>query len=190
MEKNIYIKAMEIGYNAKEDINYFHLKEKVQKDLNIKIEKVREYTLAIWFLNNFETWDIPKRESNPAVYHRIINGIRHHTKGEPGDNNSNTITFESTLSKPYYMRGETVKQYLDYLELKESREQAQNAQRTSIFAILIAIVTLLISIYFSATTPKPPYDVNVLEKPVPLKDIISPNDGMRSVYPDNKRDAL
>ncbi|SRX74771.1 hypothetical protein [Aequorivita antarctica] len=199
MEKNIYIKAMEIGYHSNDGINYFLLKEQLQKALNIKIEKVREYTLVVWFLKNFQTWDVPYNESDIRT-DKILYAIKEHTKGNPGDSNSNTIEFERILAKPFYMKGETVKQYLDYLELKEAREQAKDAQVASTKAIKIAywsvgisaflaLTSIILTLYFSLTAPKPPFDVYINEKPQVWKvpEIYS-RDAEHSHSPDNEKD--
>lgn len=177
MKKNIYIRAMEIGYNHDNGLLYSQMKTFLERDLNFTFSKSREYTFVSWFLKNFQSID--SADALPDTLYKLKYYI---LKGEK----YNERAYSEIMTQRFYMKGELVKQYLDYLELKESRQQAKKAQQSSTIAIGIAILTLIISIYFSATTPKPPYDVKVLEKPQPIKEIFAP-DPIESIKPDHDK---
>ncbi len=180
MEENIYIKAMEIGYDHNNGIHYSKMKALLEENLKFQMNKAREYTFLSWFLNHFQSQD--SADILPDTLYKIkfyvLNGGAKH----------NEKAYAEIMTQRFYIKGETVKQYVDYLELKEAREQAKNAQKASTIAIGIAILTLAISIYFSATAPKPPFNVNILEKSNPVKETISLKPE-HSVYPDNEKDG-
>ncbi|WP_417237223.1 hypothetical protein [Bizionia paragorgiae] len=180
MEDNIYIKAMEIGYNHNNGIYYSQMKAYIERDLNIQMSKAREYTFISWFLNHFQSKDSADAlpDSIYKLKYYILQGEKH-----------NERAYAEIMTQIFYMKGETVKQYLDYVELKEARMQSKNAQQSSTIAIFIAIITLLISVYFSATTPQPPFEVKVIDKPIPIKKQIHIyNDASKSIEPDNEKD--
>lgn len=192
METNIYIKAMEIGYSHNEGITYKELKRLLQSKISAHIESRREYTFIKWFIENFDAPLMPIQGS--AVMKRYYNVLIK----DLGDK-ENLQAYRDFSNKTYFLKGKTVKQYLDYLELKESREQAQIAQLSSTHAIRIAfwslgisaflaVASIIITLYFSVTAPKPPYDVKVIEKSKPIKEMIS-QDPEYSIYPDNERDG-
>ncbi|SRX75013.1 hypothetical protein [Aequorivita antarctica] len=192
METNIYIQAMEIGYSHNEGITYKELKKLLQSKTLAPIEGRREYTFIKWFIENFDAPLMPIQGS--VVMKRYYNVL---IKDLP--DKENLQAYRDFSNKTYFLKGKTVKHYLDYLELKESREQAQKAQHSSTQAIKIAywslgisaflaFASIIITLYFSFTAPKPPFDVNILEKPKPVKEIISLHPE-HAVYPDNEKDG-
>ena len=65
---------------------------------------------------------------------------------------------EKTPETRLMLSFEAKMKYLDFLELKESRETSKEAKRFSIFAIILSIVAIGISIYLSMK----PVDVNII----------------------------
>ncbi|HBY66652.1 MAG TPA: hypothetical protein DEG69_02070, partial [Flavobacteriaceae bacterium] len=157
---NMFIKAMEIGFKYDDGISYFDLRDKVQAATNKNIEGSKDKTFLFWFLDNFYSQDldtITKETDIQKKYRR-----RDHQ-------------FISMIEQKFYLRGETVKQYLDYLELKEAREHSETSHRQSIKAIRIAIASLIITAVLSIVSivlsvnettpnyPSPPFEVKVIE---------------------------
>jgi|GEM_PF-1657474 len=192
METNIYIKAMEIGYTNNEGITYKELKRLLQSEISAKLVGQREYTFIKWFIENFDAPLMPIKGS--AVMKRYYNVLVKDLRDK-----ENLKAYRDFSNKTYFLKGKTVKQYLDYLELKEAREQAQVAQKSSTKAIRIAywtlgisaffaVVSIVTTLYFAVAEPNPPFDVNVLEKPIPEIDIY-PSDVEHSYSPDNVKDG-
>ena len=181
METNIYIQAMEIGYSHHEGITYKRLKKILQLKKLGPIEGRREYTFIKWFIKNFDAPLMPIQGSElmKRYYNVFI---------ENQGDKKNLQAYRDFSNKTYFLKGKAVKKYLDYLELKETRQQAKDAQRASIVAIGIAIITLVLSIYFSAPAPPPDFYVNSLEKPKPENEIFSKH-GDRIFYPDREKDG-
>lgn len=180
METNIYIQAMEIGYSHHEGITYKRLKKILQLKTLGPIEGRREYTFIKWFIKNFDAPLMPIQGSEMMKrYYSVLI--------ENQGDKENLQAYRDFSNKTYFLKGKAVKQYLNYLVLKETRQQAKNAQRASIVAIGIAILTLVLSIYFSAPPP-PDFYVNGLEKPKSEKEIFSKH-GDRIFYPDREKDG-
>jgi hypothetical protein len=194
METNIYIHAMEIGYSHNEGITYKELKRLLQSEISAKLVGRREYTFIKWFIENFDAPLMPIKGS--AVMKRYYNVLVNDIKDK-----ENIQAYSDFSNKTYFLKGKTVKQYLDYLELKEAREQAQVAQKSSTKAIriafwslaisaILALTSIIMTLYFSITAPKPPYDVYIKEKPQVWKapEIYS-RDAEHSHSPDNIKDG-
>lgn len=168
MENNVYIKAMEIGFKNPNGIKYSILKEKVEATSK-KMGRFLEPAFMKWVGEYFDS-DYPSHQ-------HIVNHIN---KAKPYLQRGTAVdqmykkAYEDFTAKIWVIKGTTVKQYIDYLELKESRVAASNAQvasieankksstsiRLAIGAIIASVVLGLISIY---TSPKPPFDVKVIE---------------------------
>ncbi|WP_026451473.1 hypothetical protein [Aequorivita capsosiphonis] len=194
METNIYIQAMEIGYSHNEGITYKDLKRLLQSKTLAPIEGRREYTFIKWFIKNFDAPLMPIQGSAAMkkYYSVLVKDLR---------DKENLQAYRDFSNKTYFLKGKTVKQYLDYLELKEAREQAQVAQKSSTKAIriaywslsisaILALTSIFMTLYFSITAPKPPYDVYIKEKPQLFKapEIYS-RDAEHSRSPDNEKDG-
>jgi len=115
---NMYIKAMEIGYESNDGIMYSHLKLQIENSLNIEISGKKETSFAYWVLQRFDGYEILKRNNEDYWYTEIIN-----REDEGNIGNISEIGFFSEL---LFMKGSTTKEYLDYLELKESRKQSKD----------------------------------------------------------------
>jgi len=152
---SIHIAAMEIGYENPKGITYGDLKSKLETHLGYTIEKGTELAFLKWFIRNFSSTDIDHQMMNLDEYNRIKEEIVFN-KPPPG-----ISKYKSILNETFYIKGETNKQYLDYLELKEARESSRKAFYFSrwsiglaIFSIIIALITTLVS-YFTVM------DVNI-----------------------------
>ena len=51
--KNIYIKAMEVGFNKLNGLKYPELKQEIEDGLGSKLNQDSENGLIEWFLNSF-----------------------------------------------------------------------------------------------------------------------------------------
>ncbi|MGS2738773.1 hypothetical protein [Sinomicrobium sp. M5D2P17] len=155
---NRYIKAMEIG-NAyeKEGITYYELKDK----LRIEFDVNSETTFVKWFMKYFDTaidytirTPINTSYLNELTYQFILKN--HNCEGR-------FQIIQKTLESKSFLTGEASKQYLEYIELKESRESsklaiekaeesiklAKKSTNLARWALIIAIITSVISIVFS-----------------------------------------
>lgn len=157
---NIYIKAMEIGYNNNSGISYFKLKSTIETSLNLKIEDDLEYSFFTWVLENFVCTDIKEKEDLSGV----IDCLWSHCKGYGAPITANVFHhYETVSSFEFYLKGSTVKHYLDYLELKESRIQSSQAFKMSIISIIIAAAAIIFSWFLSSNSAKPPFDVKIID---------------------------
>lgn len=121
--ENIYLKALEIGYNSgDEGISL--------KELNAKLKK-----LGYVFDNElFRSW----------YYRSFENSSRQNILSQP------TIGVSNNLDDvKFSLSSDALFQYLEYVELKEARANSVSAKNYSILAILIALLSLLVSGVFS-----------------------------------------
>ncbi len=159
--ENIYIKAMEYGYNNPQGFEYTELKDNIEGQLKLSLNQDAEYGLVEWFIESFTSVD------NYSHSHK--NGLLEAFRL----NNENT-SMQRFLNSTWIIRGLTTKQYIDYLELKESRENSNRAFKTSIGSIVIALASVVISWYLSFNSPKPiapPYDVKIIEDKTSTKQL-------------------
>jgi len=183
---NRYIRAMEIG-NAHEEegITYYELKE----ELGIEFDVYSETTFILWYLDNFAL-GYDDLKDTPEVLHKLQKHIYEFVRGKHASTGFEKQTIERALKQKAFISGEASKQYIDYLELKESRESSEKAlekanesielakesirhakksTRFAAWALVIAIITTVVSIGFSfveynkeaPTYPQPPFEVNI-----------------------------
>lgn len=137
---NIYIKAMEIGYYAKEGLAYNQIKERIEKDLDIDFDINREYTFIGWFINNFASVDFTHLDRK-----QILNDIHVYLNQK-----SNSVKYLNVYNKlgrsVFHLTGEATSRYLEYVELKEARETSIKANRFSRWSIGIATVSFVAAI--------------------------------------------
>lgn len=157
---NMFIKAMEIGFKYDDGISYFNLRTKVEVATNKTLEDSKDKTFLFWFLDNFYSQDLDTLTKETDIQKK-------YRRKDP--------QLISMLQQKFYLRGETVKQYLDYLELKEAREHSETSHRQSIKAIRIAIASLIITAILSIVSivisvnetspnyPSPPFEVKIIE---------------------------
>lgn len=167
---NIYIKAMEIGYNNPEGITYHDLKDEIERSLMLKIEGQMEYSFIVWFVNNFSSSEFS------SIDRVFFNKIREYIYGRYGENTRNKRAYDR-LRNLFFIKGETLKQYIDYLELSHAKKSSRKAFTLSIISIIIAIVSLLVTLVIQLvhSYPEPPYEVIVVDnkKELTNKDIDS-----------------
>lgn len=165
MKNSIYVMAMEIGSEFPDGITFNELVTKIENKLGKKISKNARYGLVEWFVGAFTTDDQIRGLSHKPfeTYHTIIPSYFRNKR------DMYALAFQDFQLAKFVLSGNTFKQYVDYLELKESREQAIKANRTAQISIWIAMITLAVSILyplFSEPTPKPPFEVKVIESKV------------------------
>lgn len=172
---NIYIKAMEIGNRSTKGVLYKNLKAMIENDLKFEFDRELELVFIEWLLNNFKCTTL-----NGASFVNVLHRLKQYFSGNIGDAKENQITYEQFEVRTFYLKGETMKQYLDYLELKESREQAKRAFYFSIGSIALAIVSIIFTWYISSHEPKPPYEVKVIENQVNHTKLTNEIDSLRN----------
>jgi hypothetical protein len=145
---NIYIKAMELGYNSPNGISYFDLVEEIEDSLKVKISGQTEYAFISWFLNNFSSVDVNRTEINTG----LTGYIKSHLMSESRLNNNQEM-FNKTLNNLFFINGETLKQYIDYEELTHARKSSKMAFILSIISIGIAGISSLLAFYSLYSEP-------------------------------------
>jgi hypothetical protein len=154
MKDNIYIKALEVGYeHSITGISFNDIVNKlgIKESLNDEAFKANFIT---WFYTNF--------------YHRlaeqriIMNSATGGRLSQDGiDFNINKL--DEFNSQKSFIKGDSTQKYIDYLELKESRESSQTAKKISYISIGIAILSILLSPFISRVIPEDPKQVIVTE---------------------------
>ncbi len=154
MKDNIYIKALEIGFNNPEGISFDDVSKELGVEDNLKdISFKTNYT--IWFYVNF--------------YHGKAESKALMSKTGGSANSSyriaehNVKELDKISSEKSYIKGESIQKYIDYLELKESRESSQTAKKISYISIGIAIISIFLSPIVSRVVPEAPKQVIVTE---------------------------
>lgn len=158
MKENIFLRAIEYWYKNPEWFYYHELLEEVganeqEKNILYKyIQNADKNTIkyASGWYPNLET-----------IFYPLLNqGVR--------------VNDENRSSFKYILTSESLFNYLDYLELKQSRENAKQASdyakvsikiakksvRVAIWALILAIITSFISIYFSNKQINSPVTIN------------------------------
>ncbi|MDV7138242.1 hypothetical protein R3X28_05110 [Maribacter sp. TH_r10] len=175
---NRYIKAMEIGLaNEKDGISYFDLVEELEEALGYSMEAATEATFYFWFVDNYSTQNYEIKlsiewKSDFQTYldlkHMVV--PMNMSKREKAQSISKRIK-----NVKWFLNGNAAKQYLDYQELQESRIAAKQASKQSNYSIGIAIGAIIMSTFLGAisifSSPKPPFDVNILEDRNKLKQL-------------------
>lgn len=141
MEKNIYIKAMEIGLNNPTGIEYRALKEQLEKFMGKQFNFHSEYALIEWLFTSFTTVDSIRKYRHATPLEALHLFLRSNKQAAEYVNSYKDLTLAT-----FVFKGTATKHYFDYLELKESREQASKAFKTAVWSIIIAIATLLSSV--------------------------------------------
>jgi len=132
MNKNTYIKIFEFGEKNLDGFNYKKIIDEIPQ-LKDWEKMIIEENIKNAFYNKTHVGASGFNSKESFFYCMGAGG------GDYGLNN---------LSK-YILNSESYFNYIDYLELKEARETAKKAHTTSIWAIGIAIITLITSIIFS-----------------------------------------
>lgn len=142
MKDSIYVLAMEIGSQFPDGITFDELVTKIENKSGKKISTNARYGLVEWFVEAFTTDDQIRGLSHKPfeTYHTMIPSYFRNKR------DIYELAYKDFQLAKFVLSGNTFKQYIDYLELKESREQAKKANRTAIISIIIAMITLVISI--------------------------------------------
>jgi len=155
MKENIYIKALEIGYQHSTTGISFN---EVVDELGIKeslSDEMFKFNFIIWFYSNFY---------HKSAEHRIVmnSGVG---LGVPSseDIEFNINKLDEYVSEKAYIKGESIQKYNEYLELKEARESSQTAKMFSILSIIIASIAIITPYVVNKFNPDPPKQVIVTE---------------------------
>ncbi len=156
--KNIYIIAMEFGFNNPNGLKYSWLRKEVERKLGEAIAPDAEYAFIDWISESFSCTDF-----NDLQLEKKLEWIKHHLVLSSGNVERFDKSYKEFNKAVWVMKGSTTKQYLDYLELKETRKNAKQASGLSIFSIFVAVAAILIGAFQNVGTPKPPFEVKVIE---------------------------
>ena len=186
---------MEIGFANPNGIIYSDLKKQIESETSSPFEGNLEVAFIKWIFEAFETKFKTENQINS-----IVHGSQAYLeKGDKVDVQYRS-TYENWLPTNLVIKGSTVKQYLDYIELKESRQAAENAQiassianekastsiRLAIWAMIISSVlglaSILIPIITKENTPKPPFDVKIIEDKTRVKELEQKIDKLTADY--------
>ena len=122
--RNIYIRSLEIGFDADNDgISYSELRNILEKEEYSFNDKI----LKEWYFSNFEHPNRRRFVADPMEDY-----IRHES-----DSETRVLCSDSFM------------QYVEYLELKEARESAQKAFRQSRNAMYLAVLSIILNVFFS-----------------------------------------
>lgn len=176
---NIYLKAMEIAYNNRNGITYEELKKNIKKSLKIEIQGKTEFAFFSWFLKNFSAIELHDTNLNYPLYQ-----IGQFLIGNKGDADCNRRMYEKYITFKFFIEGETLKQYIDYLELSHAKKSSRNAFILATISILLSAGSFLF--YFSNPSPQPPYEVIVIDS----KEEISPFDSTIIIDTDISNDTI
>lgn len=144
---NIYLKALEIGYNSKDEGISFNELKLVLRNLGYDFERK---LIRNWFYMSFEHVKRVHFSTNPSVI---------------------GMATEEDENK-YSLCSDSLFQYLEYLELKEARENSEYAKKESKKAFLFALLSLLVSVVFSVISVLSPQQVSEKKVQVQLKELI------------------
>lgn len=152
MKENIYIKALEIGFEHETAGISFN---EIVKELGIEkdiLNLVFKSNFTIWFYTNFFN---PKGEANVQL------------------NNSGTATYiikpetlkdlDKCKDEKAYIKGESIQKYIDYVELRDTRKSSRTARTFSVISIIIASIAIITPYVVNNVIPEEPKQVIVTE---------------------------
>lgn len=164
MKPNRYIKAMEIGLSHEEEgISYFDLVAELETKQGEPFIQSAYITFYYWFVENFTTThsDLMKLDGLKRDIHLYF-GYKSQ-KNLDKTRQEKLAGIEATLKVKWFLKGTASKQYIDYVEYKAARKSSVRATYLASFSILIAIASFYLTYQSSKETPRPPYDVKVIE---------------------------
>ena len=171
--KNIYIKAMEIGYNYPNGTNYNLLKSKVEKETEI-FSPALEIAFIKWVSVRFSTSSISDNALKNLTP-KVCTWLKNKDKADI----SYKDCYDEFSSCLWIIKGVTVKHYIDYLELKDSRKNAQQATCIAIIAIFLGLLTSIFQIYQGLNAPKPPFNVEIIEDKTNFRELEMENKNLK-----------
>jgi len=167
MKDNIYIKALEIGFeNETNGISFNEVVKELGIEENLKNIPFK-VNFLLWFYTNFYCCSVvEKLAMNSATGGNFLDAVYRISE----ESITNLDTYSSTKS---FIKGAATQKYNDYLELKETREASQiarkssksaekysqSARRFAFASIFIAIAAIIIPLI----TPESPKQVIVTE---------------------------
>ncbi|BAX82042.1 hypothetical protein [Labilibaculum antarcticum] len=159
MKGNIYIKALEIGFeNQTTGISFSKVVEElgIEKDLE---SPVFACNFTIWFYTNFYN---PDAEAS----------VKYNSTGPPYITPVTLDELKEFKTEKSFIKGEATQKYIDYLELKEARESSQIAKMFAYASIFIAICSIIVSPIVSNYLSESPTPVIVTENRDNSNDLI------------------
>ncbi|MCR9264555.1 MAG: hypothetical protein NXH86_10380 [Flavobacteriaceae bacterium] len=161
MDSNIFIKALELGALKTQGVFYSDFDEKILRNGKINVSSHAEYNFRLWLVENFTNEQLDTETQKSVFLHaskRIL------VVGKIDDVYFNRIHL--VFAFPFFLKGGSTKDYVNYLLLKESKEQASRARKRANFSIFIACSLLIfnIIIFFLSDKPaQPPFDVKIIQ---------------------------
>jgi len=129
-DNNIYLQSLKIGIdNLEKGISFNQLQsELIRQNIWIK-ERSFEWYFLYWFFDNFYCIEVQKRkDENKSLDYTL---------------------YEQQRITPCFIKGESMMQYIDFIELQEARASSKNARKLAMFAISISIISFIASVLFS-----------------------------------------
>lgn len=155
MIKNIYLEALEIGYNLGEEGVSF-------KELNTKLLDLKyvfnEDLFRDWFYRSFEHKNRIRFTNQPIL------GVS-----------------DIEDDKKLRLSSDSLFQYLEYVELQEARKNSKSAKNYSLIAIGIALLSLLASLGTLVINNYTPQQVSEQKLQTQLKELLKVNNGNQKV---------
>lgn len=146
IKQNIYIKAMEIGFKHQVDgIKYGNIKNELEKALNFEFSSSSEYAFLTWFLHYFTSNDTSISISEKATNDFLLTVNKYfksHPEGLP------ELYYNKILATIFFIKGEAVKQYTDYLELEQAKKIGNRAYGKSVLSNRLSIISIFLVIVF------------------------------------------
>jgi len=149
MKDNIYIKALEIGYeHSITGISFNEIVSELGIEENLSNEMFK-FCFMTWFYSNFYNIKAERNlVENPHgafIHNGVIN------------------TLEGCKNEKSFIKGESINKYIEYVELRDTRKSSRTAKRFSIASICIAIVAIFIPILLTQFKTESPKQVIVTE---------------------------
>ena len=176
--ENIYIKAIEIGFKNPKGITYFDLKEQIEREIEFSSVPEAQVTFIDWFLEYFYSPEVVEPDID-----RVLISSKAYLLGHSTDS-SYKRNYDNILGKLFFIKGLTLKYYLDYKELQEARDYSQKAltksneslvlsrkslkvsNKSFLVALLAFAIPTILTFWFNITSEdpiKPPYEVIIIE---------------------------
>lgn len=131
MKNNFFIKLIETGLGFNDSFSYNQFLEKITNNEEWQIKIIDTY-----FDNAVNNW-------NANTYRETIFLVAEETSAAVQPERYKSKRFKYTINL------EATFKFIDYIELINARENAQESKRLSWLAIILAFITIVISIIFS-----------------------------------------
>ena len=153
---NIYLFCLKVGYKEiSNGITYKQIKKLVTDKFKIEFSYDFEFHFRVWFFNNFY---------EPNAQYQLNREINGHVDQITRKDQS-SLPFEQQINTTVYIKGDSIQQYIDYVDLSDARKSSRSAYKFAMISIVIALFAILIP-WLYPTDIKQPIDVNVINDTV------------------------